>query len=48
MRQAIEFHFDSLKIEGLDIPQPTSSSAYVEIAAYHLINGATLASEAID
>lgn len=33
MREAIEFHLDGLKVEGLEIPQPTTSSAYVEIAA---------------
>ncbi len=33
MREAVEFHLDGLKLEGLEIPQPTTSSAYVEIAA---------------
>lgn len=33
MREAIEFHLDGLKVEGLEIPQPTTSSAYVEVAA---------------
>ncbi len=33
MREALEFHLDGLKLEGLKIPQPTTSSAYVEIAA---------------
>lgn len=33
MREAVEFHLDGLKLEGLEIPQPTSSSAYVEVAA---------------
>mgnify|MGYP002780567651 CR=1 FL=1 len=33
MREAIEFHIDGLKLEGLDIPQPTTSSAYVNVAA---------------
>jgi predicted RNase H-like HicB family nuclease len=33
MREAIEFHLDGLKIEGLEIPQPTTRSAYVEVAA---------------
>lgn len=33
MRDAIEFHLDGLKAEGLEIPQPTTSSAYVEVAA---------------
>lgn len=33
MREAIEFHLEGLKLEGLEIPQPTTSSAYVEVAA---------------
>ncbi|PSB16925.1 type II toxin-antitoxin system HicB family antitoxin [Phormidesmis priestleyi ULC007] len=33
MHEAIEFHLDGLKLEGLEIPQPTTSSAYVEVAA---------------
>lgn len=33
MREAVEFHLDGLKLEGLEIPQPTTSSAYIEIAA---------------
>ena len=33
MREATEFHLDGLKLEGLEIPQPTTSSAYVEVAA---------------
>jgi predicted RNase H-like HicB family nuclease len=33
MREAIEFHLDGLKLEGLEIPQPTTSSAYIEVAA---------------
>jgi predicted RNase H-like HicB family nuclease len=33
MREAIEFHLDGLKLEGLEIPTPTTSSAYVEVAA---------------
>lgn len=33
MREAIEFHLEGMKLEGLEIPQPTTSSAYVEIAA---------------
>jgi predicted RNase H-like HicB family nuclease len=31
MREAIEFHLEGLKPEGLEIPQPTSSSAYIEV-----------------
>ena len=33
MHEAIEFHLDGLKFEGLELPQPTTSSAYVEVAA---------------
>ena len=33
MHEAMEFHLDGLKLEGLEIPQPTTSSAYVEVAA---------------
>ena len=33
IREAIAFHIDGLKEEGYDIPQPTSRSSYVEIAA---------------
>ena len=33
MQEAIAFHLDGLKAEGLEIPQPSSSSAYVVIAA---------------
>ncbi|NJO79070.1 MAG: type II toxin-antitoxin system HicB family antitoxin [Cyanobacteria bacterium RM1_2_2] len=33
MREAVEFHWDGLKLEGLEIPQPTTSSAYIEVAA---------------
>lgn len=25
MREAVEFHLDGLKLEGLEIPQPTTS-----------------------
>jgi predicted RNase H-like HicB family nuclease len=32
IREAIEFHLEGLKLEGLEIPQPSSSSAYVEVA----------------
>jgi predicted RNase H-like HicB family nuclease len=33
MREAVEFHLEGLKLEGLEIPQPVSSSAYIEVAA---------------
>jgi len=32
MREAIEFHLEGLKLEGFEIPQPSSSSAYIEVA----------------
>lgn len=33
MREAIEFHIDGLKEEGLEVPKPSTSSAYVDVAA---------------
>ncbi len=33
MREAIEFHLEGLRLEGQPIPQPLSTSAYVEVAA---------------
>lgn len=33
MREAIAFHIDGLREEGYEIPQPTSRSSYVEVAA---------------
>jgi len=33
MKEAIEFHIDGLKEEGLSVPKPSSSSSYVEVAA---------------
>lgn len=33
MREAIEFHIEGLKEEGLPIPEPSSKSAYVEVTA---------------
>ena len=33
MREAIEFHIEGLKEEGYEIPEPSSRSSYVEIAA---------------
>jgi len=32
IREAIEFHLEGLKLEGLEIPHPSSSSAYIEVA----------------
>lgn len=33
MHDAIEFHLEGLREEGYTIPEPISSSAYVEVAA---------------
>ncbi|HPA79709.1 MAG TPA: type II toxin-antitoxin system HicB family antitoxin [Thermoanaerobaculales bacterium] len=33
MRGAIEFHIDGLRADGLEVPEPRSSSAYVELEA---------------
>ena len=33
MREAIEFHLDGLKTEGLPIPPPHSFSTYLEVPA---------------
>jgi predicted RNase H-like HicB family nuclease len=33
MREAIEFHLDGLREEGIQAPPPTASSTYVEIPA---------------
>ncbi|HEX2094500.1 MAG TPA: type II toxin-antitoxin system HicB family antitoxin [Longimicrobiaceae bacterium] len=33
MREAIEFHLDGLREEGLPIPEPVTTSTYVEIPA---------------
>jgi predicted RNase H-like HicB family nuclease len=33
MREAIEFHLEGLQLEGMPIPEPSSDSAYVEVAA---------------
>ncbi|MEC4677852.1 MAG: type II toxin-antitoxin system HicB family antitoxin [Nitrospirota bacterium] len=33
MRDAICFHIEGLKQEGLKIPKPSSASAYVDVAA---------------
>ena len=30
MQEAISFHLEGLKLEGYEIPQPKSSSSYVE------------------
>lgn len=33
MQEAIQFHLDGLRKEGFQIPEPTSRSSYVEVAA---------------
>jgi predicted RNase H-like HicB family nuclease len=33
MKQAIAFHLDGLKAEGMAVPQPNSWSSYVEVPA---------------
>lgn len=33
MHEAIEFHLEGLREEGYPVPQPSSASAYVEVAA---------------
>jgi predicted RNase H-like HicB family nuclease len=33
MREAIEFHIDGLEADGLEVPPPRSTSAYVELEA---------------
>jgi predicted RNase H-like HicB family nuclease len=33
MREAIAFHLDGLKAEGMEVPEPHSYSAYVDVSA---------------
>lgn len=33
MREAIAFHLEGLREDGLTLPQPTSYSTYIEVAA---------------
>lgn len=33
MQEAIAFHLEGLQLEGEPIPQPSTTSAYVEVAA---------------
>ena len=33
MREAIEFHLEGLRQEGYEVPQPSTSFAYVEVEA---------------
>jgi predicted RNase H-like HicB family nuclease len=33
MREAVEFHIQGLRAEGLPVPDPSNGQAYVEVAA---------------
>jgi len=33
MREAIEFHVEGMRLEGLEVPTPHTYSAYVEVPA---------------
>ena len=33
MQEAIEFHIEGMKLEGIAIPLPQTQSAYIEVAA---------------
>ena len=33
IEEAIEFHIEGLREEGLPVPQPSSSSAYIDVRA---------------
>ena len=33
MQEAMAFHVEGLRLEGLSVPEPSSASAYVEVAA---------------
>lgn len=33
IQEAIEFHLEGLREEGYDIPEPSSYSSYIEVAA---------------
>jgi predicted RNase H-like HicB family nuclease len=33
MREAITFHLEGLKLEGYEIPQPSTLSTYIEVTA---------------
>jgi predicted RNase H-like HicB family nuclease len=33
MREAIEFHVEGMRLEGLEVPSPHTHSAYVEVPA---------------
>lgn len=33
MREAMQFHIDGLRLEGFEVPEPSSYSSYVDVAA---------------
>jgi predicted RNase H-like HicB family nuclease len=33
MREAVEFHLEGMRLEGLEVPAPHTYSAYVEVPA---------------
>ena len=33
IKEAIQFHLEEMRIEGLPVPEPSSSAEYVEVAA---------------
>jgi len=33
IQEAIEFHLEGLRLEGYDIPEPSTYSSYIDIAA---------------
>jgi predicted RNase H-like HicB family nuclease len=33
LQEAIEFHLEGLRLEGCEVPEPTSEYSYIEIAA---------------
>jgi len=33
IQEAIEFHLEGLQLEGYEIPEPSSYSSYIEVAA---------------
>jgi predicted RNase H-like HicB family nuclease len=33
MREAIEFHIEGLRLEGYAVPEPSSESTYIDVAA---------------
>ena len=33
MRESIEFHIEGLRLEGYPVPEPSSESTYIDVAA---------------